>query len=733
MNQFRRAEPGPLLIASQENDWIDHLGQAQPHTPIARILCLKFDHIGDMLVADLALRLLRDYFPHAHITLLCGPWNVGLSERLAIADRVIGVDLFNEAGAEQHDPAAAALKRDAGLQQIAAMQLGPFDLAVDLRVDEDTRDLLRLFNARIRAGIGELRNYPFLDIAVPPFRESANEGLSFFTLMPGDFVAGDGFAVGRYGLSFTASRSRITLDFEITGAKTPMQCGTSRYDDRLLGVGVQRIELFGIRDDVGSAEGRRASLLEARFSEGSSDIAFLESGWAAPEDFGTWTVAPKATLFLPVAIRSGFSGIEVVVDFISHTNVANPEIGLRIVDRQTWCEIRQVCTSEPKEQQVTLRSYPTSASMHARSRPFAVKAGCYRTTVEAFISGGTVAHSLCCRVVDTLFERSISEQVVAVPAGVSGKVSLEFEFTVTDPKARIEVEIGCLSPQSVEGLSIISVHGQCAIPVPPKLPVAHMEQRLAHLVFAIALNFSDRFDRLKSAAESLLAAGPSDEATPMTIVDRARHRLLRLRRQGKVLVGVGLGASKSTKRWPLAYFVTFCQSVLEHPATHLVCFGGPGDVAETDALVGFLDHPERITNLCGKTALARLGEIFSAIDLYIGYDTGTTHLAGKAGVRTFCVFAGTHNPREWGPVGRRTSWLMANVGCGPCYLAHVEECRFGHACMLQLQPGECWDAIRPYVDAVKHARRLENATGNGAGGPDVLEPGLAASQSADRD
>ena len=62
---------------------------------VRRILCLKLDHIGDMLIGAPALLLLRRSFPEAHVTLICAPWNVGLARRLGVADAIHTSSFFS--------------------------------------------------------------------------------------------------------------------------------------------------------------------------------------------------------------------------------------------------------------------------------------------------------------------------------------------------------------------------------------------------------------------------------------------------------------------------------------------------------------------------------------------------------------------------------------------------------------------------------------------------------------
>ena len=101
-----------------------------------RLLVLKLDHYGDFLIGLPALKRLRGAFPGDHITLVCGSWNGELARRLGVADEVRTSDFFPENGALWNGQPFEDLGR---FREVCR---GAFDLAVDLRVDEDTRFLL---------------------------------------------------------------------------------------------------------------------------------------------------------------------------------------------------------------------------------------------------------------------------------------------------------------------------------------------------------------------------------------------------------------------------------------------------------------------------------------------------------------------------------------------------------------------------------------------------------------
>jgi ADP-heptose:LPS heptosyltransferase len=136
-----------------------------------RLLVLKLDHYGDFLIGLPALKRLREAFPGDHITLVCGSWNAELARRLGVADEVRAYDFFPENGALWSGQPFEDLQR---FREVCS---GGFDIAIDLRVDEDTRFLLEHVEAATRCGIGLRVRYPFLDVVLPPqFERRESEG-----------------------------------------------------------------------------------------------------------------------------------------------------------------------------------------------------------------------------------------------------------------------------------------------------------------------------------------------------------------------------------------------------------------------------------------------------------------------------------------------------------------------------------------------------------------------------
>lgn len=134
---------------------------APDNRQINRLIVLKLDHRGDFMMAMPAFRILRHAFPAAGITLVCGSWNRQEAECLGLFDRVIAFDFFPE----DVSAGPSVLSYEELCNSFAEVIAGEsFDAAIDLRLYEDTRELIKSIDARHRAGFDPLDKFPWLSI-----------------------------------------------------------------------------------------------------------------------------------------------------------------------------------------------------------------------------------------------------------------------------------------------------------------------------------------------------------------------------------------------------------------------------------------------------------------------------------------------------------------------------------------------------------------------------------------
>ncbi|MCB9129382.1 MAG: hypothetical protein H6647_00450 [Anaerolineales bacterium] len=103
-----------------------------PDTPPQRILLIRPDHLGDLLFATPALRLVRERFPDAHIAALVGPWGVPVLSDNPDIDELLTCAFPGFTRRRKGNPIAPYMLLRSEARRLAG---GRFDLACILRFD----------------------------------------------------------------------------------------------------------------------------------------------------------------------------------------------------------------------------------------------------------------------------------------------------------------------------------------------------------------------------------------------------------------------------------------------------------------------------------------------------------------------------------------------------------------------------------------------------------------------
>lgn len=95
------------------------------------------------------------------------------------------------------------------------------------------------------------------------------------------------------------------------------------------------------------------------------------------------------------------------------------------------------------------------------------------------------------------------------------------------------------------------------------------------------------------------------------------------------LIGLQIASfpTKAWRDWPPENFLALCQRILAaHPGAHFLIFGGSEESARTEALHRQLAGHASL--FAGRLTLRQTAALMSRLDLYVGVDTGPTHLMG---------------------------------------------------------------------------------------------------------
>ncbi len=121
--------------------------------------------------------------------------------------------------------------------------------------------------------------------------------------------------------------------------------------------------------------------------------------------------------------------------------------------------------------------------------------------------------------------------------------------------------------------------------------------------------------------------------------------------------GTNPGAVMAEKRWRPEGFARIAERCIAE-GMDVALIGGPSD-AESASLVRRLARA-KVHDLVGLTSFRELAAILQRSSLYVGNDSGTTHLAAAVGCPTVAIFGPT-DPCRYGPRGARVTIVAAKA------------------------------------------------------------------------
>ncbi|MEQ1975681.1 MULTISPECIES: glycosyltransferase family 9 protein [unclassified Xenorhabdus] len=127
-----------------------------------------------------------------------------------------------------------------------------------------------------------------------------------------------------------------------------------------------------------------------------------------------------------------------------------------------------------------------------------------------------------------------------------------------------------------------------------------------------------------------------------------------LQRQGierQLKIGFQLQSfpAKAYRDWPVEHFYELAKHIYrDYPHAHILLLGSKEGEDSARMLAEKLGT-NRCSSLAGKTTMRQNAAIMSQLNLYVGVDTGTTHLAGALGIPMVALYHSFHPGRFLAP------------------------------------------------------------------------------------
>jgi heptosyltransferase-2 len=159
---------------------------------------------------------------------------------------------------------------------------------------------------------------------------------------------------------------------------------------------------------------------------------------------------------------------------------------------------------------------------------------------------------------------------------------------------------------------------------------------------------------------------------------------------------VHLGTGASARKWPVEHFIKTIESLAN--ITPVYVLGTYQDLSE-EQLQTIIKIPN-VVNCIGKFSILQSINILKKCSLFLGLDSGFSHIAAMLKKKVFVVFSGTVNKNVWKPYSfdkdqvvliNKTVACDLVTGCGKLVCAD-------NICMKQVYPDRVISVLESYIN-----------------------------------
>ena len=133
----------------------------------------------------------------------------------------------------------------------------------------------------------------------------------------------------------------------------------------------------------------------------------------------------------------------------------------------------------------------------------------------------------------------------------------------------------------------------------------------------------------------------------------------------ELLIGIHPGGNWIYKLWPAENFAEVGNILISKFHARILLFAGPDEQTLQEKVSAMMKYQPIVVN---ELSLRLVASLINCCHLYLGNDTGTTHIAAAIGTPVMAIFGSTNHIRS-GPYGKQHQVVRstANLGCNPCH------------------------------------------------------------------
>ncbi len=163
------------------------------------------------------------------------------------------------------------------------------------------------------------------------------------------------------------------------------------------------------------------------------------------------------------------------------------------------------------------------------------------------------------------------------------------------------------------------------------------------------------------------------------------------------ILAIAPGSGAREKNWPEDFFLSVVQWWGAATGGMVILVIGPVEKER-----GGIEQLRNYCLVAEDLPLSRVAALLCRCTVYLGNDSGMSHLAAALGVRTVALF-GPSDPRQWAPRGAKVTVVRRNIACSPCLEPTMKSCCH-RACLHELHSPEIVDMLAALPEVVTLTR-----------------------------
>ncbi len=159
------------------------------------------------------------------------------------------------------------------------------------------------------------------------------------------------------------------------------------------------------------------------------------------------------------------------------------------------------------------------------------------------------------------------------------------------------------------------------------------------------------------------------------------------------LVCIHPGAGYHSKRWLPKKWAQLIDRLTEEFKAKVVIIGTKEDKTSLGNIKETIRS--KVIDAIGKTSLGELAALLKRANLFIGTDSGPSHVASAVNTPSIILYSGTNDAKQWAPLGKKIIIIQKDIPCKGCG-------------RLKCANNICMDLITvdEVMEAVRHAHRF---------------------------